>query len=849
MAPLVGGDLIWSTARHDVAAEVLRSDAFTVGNRHLNGPRLLAVLRRLGRSGAPVGPADPPSMLAVDPPEHTRYRRLVAKVFTRRAIEALRPRIAEHCAQLLDRMSGTVDLASRYAYELPLTVIAEILGIPADMRRQFLAWGLAMTPILDLGLSLGTYHRAERAIRDSNTWMLTHFERLRRQPGDDLLSQLVHLEDDAHGGRLTDLELLATAGLVLSAGFETTANMLCTGTELLIRNPEQLDLLRADPGLWPNAVEEILRYDTPVQNTSRVSSGPVELAGVRVPAGTTVVVMLGGANRDPAVFAEPDRFDVTRSNAREHLSFSIGRHHCLGAALARVEGQVALQALFDRFPDIALAGEPRRRATRVLRAYDALPVALRTIRPGSASADRPARTRPTTAPPATETVPPAPVLFASPAHPGQINPLLALAGELSRRGTPGLWFASEEGAKAAVEAVASNSPVRFLSTGATQLQVDDALYAAMTSGPRTTDGIVALGRVVRDPAITEQVFHATVEQVERIRPGLMVIDVLNVGALDAALATETPFVVSVPFPISGAYLSRLPWGYPTPTSGLPRRLGVAGKLANLAFRTRLQGALAMALVPRLARQRRAKGLANPLADPERYCAAARAVLAYSVFGLEYPFPVPPHVHLVGALVGGGADSAADPQRPRDELMGWLDQHESVVYVGLGTIARLTAAQLRALLEAFTGLGPRHHVLWKLSDDQRALLPETLPPHIRVENWIPSQLEVLAHPHTRAFVSHGGANGFHEGVYFGQPMLLLPFWLDCYDIAVRGVDAGVGLTLDRPPRIEADEVAAKLHRLLTDGTFRERSRYWGERLRQAGGVTRAADLVTRLATAG
>jgi polyene glycosyltransferase len=174
----------------------------------------------------------------------------------------------------------------------------------------------------------------------------------------------------------------------------------------------------------------------------------------------------------------------------------------------------------------------------------------------------------------------------------------------------------------------------------------------------------------------------------------------------------------------------------------------------------------------------------------------------------------------------------------------LDRYPSVIYAGLGTLVRLSRAQLAALLSAFGRLGPSHQVLWKLPGPQQALLPARapLPSNVRLEPWVASQVEVLAHPHVRAFVTHGGGNGFHEGIYFGKPLLVLPFWLDCYDFAVRAVDSGVGLRLERPPAFTAEEVAAKLGRLLTERTFQERAQYWGAQLRAAGGVSRAADLI-------
>ncbi|MFY1577067.1 cytochrome P450 [Verrucosispora sp. WMMD703] len=378
---LVRGRLMWSATRHDVVTEVLRRDAFGVHPDTVPVPRPLATLRRLSRRGMPIGPIDPPSMLVTDPPAHTRYRRLVVKVFTARAIEGLRSQVERHCADLLDELGraaphrGPVDLVARYASLLPVTMIAEILGVPRQLRQRFLDWGSAMSPALDLGLSLGEFRRVEAGIRQLNAWLRGHFARLRADPGNDLLSQLVLLDSD--GERLTEEELVVLAGLLMAAGFETTVNLLGTGTALLLAHPEQLALLRAEPHRWPNAVEEILRYDSPVQTTARYCRTDTEVAGVRLRRGEVVVPMLGGANRDPAVFADPDRFDVTRGNARDHLAFSSGAHYCLGANLARLEGEIGLRSLFERYPDLALDGVPQRRPTRVLRGYDHLPVRLR----------------------------------------------------------------------------------------------------------------------------------------------------------------------------------------------------------------------------------------------------------------------------------------------------------------------------------------------------------------------------------------------------------------------------------------------------------------------------------------
>ena len=224
------------------------------------------------------------------------------------------------------------------------------------------------------GLTFSEFRRSERDIAALQQWMLGHFEHIRRHPGDDILSALVHAQSEE--GRLSEDELTSIAILLLAAGFETTMNLIGNGAALLAADPEQLALLRADPAGWPGAVDEVLRHDSPVQRTGRIARRDTVVAGERVSAGQIVLLLLGGANNDPAVFVDPTRFDVTRADAGNHVAFSGGVHYCLGAGLAKMEGEVGLRALFDRFPDLALAGTPHRRPTRVLRGYDAMPVRL-----------------------------------------------------------------------------------------------------------------------------------------------------------------------------------------------------------------------------------------------------------------------------------------------------------------------------------------------------------------------------------------------------------------------------------------------------------------------------------------
>jgi len=374
--PLVETALATITVDHAVVFETLRSDDFRT---IILGSRLPAPLRWIEkhtRSDA-LHPLRPPSLLAVEPPDHTRYRRLVSSVFTARAVEAMRAGVQETADALLDELADTttpVDIVERYCALLPVAVISDILGVPEADRMRVLEFGELAAPSLDIGLTWTQFNEVETGLVGFNAWLADHLAALRRSPGVDLFSQLIRASDE--GVSLTDAELLGVAGLVLAAGFETTVNILGSGIDLLLRNRDQLTALREDPSLWPNAVDEMLRLEAPVQMTARVAKSPVEVAGVQMDQGDLAILVLAGANRDPKVFDDPDRFDVTRANAAKHLSFSGGRHFCLGAALARAETEVGLRSLFDRFPDLRAAGTGTKRDTRVLNGWAHLPVEL-----------------------------------------------------------------------------------------------------------------------------------------------------------------------------------------------------------------------------------------------------------------------------------------------------------------------------------------------------------------------------------------------------------------------------------------------------------------------------------------
>lgn len=369
------------TATLPVVREVLANPDVRAGVDLGTGAGPLGRLGTWAHRTTPMGPLTPPSLLVTEPPDHTRMRKLVTRVFSVKAVQRLRDRteaIADDLLTSLEqqaRAGRPVDLVEAYCALLPVTVIAEILGVPDSERHTVLEFGTAAAPSLDLGLSWGRFRTVERALSSFERWLVEHIEAKRRDPGDDLLSQMVAARDD-DGVALTDKELIATAGLVLAAGFETTVNLLSNGIALLHEHPEQRALLAADPDRWPNAVEEVLRHDPPVLLTGRTVVRDTEIAGTRVPRGAVVTTLLAGANRDPEVFADPHRFDVTRENAADHVSFSAGRHFCLGAALARMEGQVGLQRVTERFPDLRLTPGATRRDTRILRGFHTLPAVL-----------------------------------------------------------------------------------------------------------------------------------------------------------------------------------------------------------------------------------------------------------------------------------------------------------------------------------------------------------------------------------------------------------------------------------------------------------------------------------------
>jgi cytochrome P450 len=296
-------------------------------------------------------------MLTADPPTHTRLRRLVSTAFTRRQVERLRPGVEAICADLLDDVAselagtGTADLMSSFAHPLPLTVICDLLGIPAQARSEVREW---IGPLLAGGVAgFDAYATSARTMLG---FLRDLVAQKRAAPADDLLSALIQARDGED--RLSEDELTSMVQLLFIAGHDTTVSLIANGVLALLTNPAQAAILRADPERWPAAVEELLRFDSPVQvPIPMIATEPLEIAGQVIPAGDVVIASLLAVNRDPARFPDPDRLDLARADGA-HLAFGHGIHHCLGAPLARLEGLIALRALTERFPDLELAVAP-----------------------------------------------------------------------------------------------------------------------------------------------------------------------------------------------------------------------------------------------------------------------------------------------------------------------------------------------------------------------------------------------------------------------------------------------------------------------------------------------------------
>jgi cytochrome P450 len=358
----------WVLTRYEDVAVVLRDPRF------IKEPLVSVVAARFGVT---VPPGVGLSMLDRDPPDHTRLRSLVSKAFTPRVVEGLRPRVQTIVDDLITRAEavGSMDLIEEFAYPIPVNVICEMLGVPVEDHERFKGWSLDIARGLDsvwLPLESEIPKRSGAARHAIGDYMRELIAERRASPRGDLLSALIAAEEA--GDKLSEDELIATCILLLIAGHETTVNLIGNGTLALLRHPEELRRLRETPGLITSAVEELLRYDGPVQRTARITSTEVTIGGRTIAKGEMVMPFIGAADRDPSQFPDPDRLDLHRTDNR-HIAFGWGIHFCLGAPLARLEGQIAIDTLVRRLPGLALVdAEPEYRQSLTLRGLKALPV-------------------------------------------------------------------------------------------------------------------------------------------------------------------------------------------------------------------------------------------------------------------------------------------------------------------------------------------------------------------------------------------------------------------------------------------------------------------------------------------
>ncbi|MET7697091.1 cytochrome P450 [Streptomyces sp. NPDC005485] len=314
-------------------------------------------------------------MLDLEPPDHTRIRRLVSKAFTPRTVEQLKPYVHKLANDLVAGLveAGGGDLLTDVAEPLPVAVIAEMLGIPESDRAPLRPWSADICGMYELNPSEETAARAVRASVEFSEYLRELIEVRRKEPGEDLISGLIAAYDE--GDRLTEQEMISTCVLLLNAGHEATVNSTVNGWWTLFRHPDQLAALRADHTLVPSAVEELMRYDTPLQLFERWVLDDIEIAGTTIPRGSEIAMLFGSANHDPEVFQDPERLDLTRAD-NPHISFSAGIHYCIGAPLARIELAASMTALLTKAPTLSLAAEPGRKPNFVIRGLEGLSVAV-----------------------------------------------------------------------------------------------------------------------------------------------------------------------------------------------------------------------------------------------------------------------------------------------------------------------------------------------------------------------------------------------------------------------------------------------------------------------------------------
>jgi hypothetical protein len=317
-------------------------------------------------------------MLGSDPPQHSRLRRLVSRDFTPRRIRDLEPRIREIAKELLDKVQakGSFDVMADLANVLPVTVIAEMLGVPPELNAKFKHWSDTIIGGDNNVPGAPQPPESIRAIDELGDYFTAEIEKRRSTPGPDLVSALVAAHDE--GDVMSAADLLSFVTLLLVAGNETTTNLIGNGTLALGRHPDQFDALKRNPAMLPRAIEEMLRYDGPVQSTVRFTTEPVQLGGAEIPVGAFALMIVAAADRDPAQFKDPEKFDITR-DPNEHVAFGEGIHFCIGAPLARMEARIAFEAMLERFPRLRLkdpAMKPTYKGSYFLRGLESLPVAI-----------------------------------------------------------------------------------------------------------------------------------------------------------------------------------------------------------------------------------------------------------------------------------------------------------------------------------------------------------------------------------------------------------------------------------------------------------------------------------------
>lgn len=338
----------WYLLRHDDAQATLKDPRFGREVHKVLPPETLPPIPEAYR---PLFTMAQQWMILRDPPDHTRLRALVNKAFTPRMIEAVRPRIARIADALLDRVQGdTMDLIADYASPLPVIVIAELVGVPPEDRELFLPWSIDLARAIDMRQTEEVYQRGSDAVLSMSAYLHDVIAARRRAPQDDLISALLAAEEQ--GERLTPEMVLGTVIMLLFAGYEPTMHLIGNSVLALLRHPDQLALLQDNPTLMSAAVDELLRYDSSVQMTFRYALEDVELSGKTIRTGEHVAIVFGAALRDPAHYPDPDRLDLTRARGKD-ITFGLGPHYCLGAALARAEGEIGISALLRRQPTLA----------------------------------------------------------------------------------------------------------------------------------------------------------------------------------------------------------------------------------------------------------------------------------------------------------------------------------------------------------------------------------------------------------------------------------------------------------------------------------------------------------------